>query len=99
MPNILKIRLPATANALSTIAHVYAARRAISLFSSCGESEVIAINSGITANGSTRKKIDVAARSANSSTEIREDGIVRRTNARKLRDSKRLKITRSRAAE
>src|SRR5271156_4939195 len=68
IPNILKIRLPASANAQSTIPQVHAERRAISRRSVCGDSTVIAKNMGITAKGSTRKKTDVNASRANSRT-------------------------------
>src|SRR6185437_11864932 len=66
MPKARKIRLPAMANEQSTIAHVQAERRAISRRSAGGESAVIVRNMGITAKGSTRKKTEVIASSANS---------------------------------
>jgi len=70
MPNILKIRLPASANEHSTIAQVNAERRATARRSAAVESAVTAKNNGITANGSTRKNTEVIASSANSRTTL-----------------------------
>jgi hypothetical protein len=70
MPNILKIKLPASANEHSTIVHVIAERLATARRSSFGELAVTAKNMGITANGSTRKNTEVSASNANSSTEV-----------------------------
>ena len=50
-------------------------RRAIQRRSCGGESEVTARKSGITVNGSTRKKMEVAASSANSSTWVTDAGM------------------------
>ena len=75
MPNILKIKLPATANVERTIAQVHAERRAIQRRSCGGESEVTARKSGITVKGSTRKKIEVAASNANSRTWVTDAGM------------------------
>ena len=75
MPNILKIRLPASANEHSTIAQVSAERRATPRRSSFGEFAVTARNMGITANGSTRKNTEVIASSANSRTVVIEVGM------------------------
>jgi hypothetical protein len=75
MPNILKIRLPARAKVARTIAHVHAARRAMKRRSCGGESAVIERNSGITVKGSTRKKMEVAASSANSRTGVIDEGM------------------------
>jgi hypothetical protein len=70
MPNILKIKLPASANEHSTIAQVIAERRATACRSSFGELAVTAKNMGITANGSTKKNTEVSASNANSRTEV-----------------------------
>jgi hypothetical protein len=70
MPNILKIKLPASANEHSTIAQVIAERRATAWRSSLGELAVTAKNMGITANGSTKKNTEVSASNANSRTEV-----------------------------
>ena len=59
IPNILKIKLPAKANAVSTRKQVMAARRARRRRSQRVSSIVIARNAGIAANGSTRKKIEL----------------------------------------
>src|SRR5579863_4784481 len=72
MPNILKIRLPASANEHKTIAQVIAERRATARRSDAGEFAVTAKNKGITANGSTRKNTEVTASSANSRTTLIE---------------------------
>src|ERR1700674_5401140 len=79
MPNILKIRLPATAKTLRTIAQVHAERCAICRRSVCGESAVMAKNMGITAKGSTRKKTDVTASRVNSRTCVTALGICDRS--------------------
>jgi hypothetical protein len=70
MPNILKIKLPASANEHSTIAQVIAERRATACRSAFGELAVTAKNMGITANGSTKKNTEVSASNANSRTEV-----------------------------
>src|SRR6202167_5543466 len=75
MPNILKIRLPASANEHSTIAQVNAERRATPRRSDGVESAVTARNKGITANGSTRKNTEVIASKANSRTTLIESAI------------------------
>ena len=80
MPNILKIKLPAIANAASTIAQVSADFRAIAFRSGFSVPAVTARNSGITANGSTRKNIDVSASSANSRTVLIVAGICLQSN-------------------
>ena len=75
MPNILKIRLPASANEHSTIAQVIAERRATARRSDEGEFAVTARNNGITANGSTRKNTEVIASNANSRTTLIVSGM------------------------
>src|SRR3984893_71139 len=72
MRRALKIRLPATANVLSAMPQVQAERRAMSLRTDDEEFTVMARNIGITAKGSTRKKTDVTASSANSRTCVTE---------------------------
>jgi hypothetical protein len=63
IPNILKIRFPASATAQSTIPHVHAERHAIYRRTVWGEFTAIARNVGIT------------ARSANSRTCLTDAGI------------------------
>src|SRR6185436_2545558 len=59
IPKILKIRLPASANATSVIAHVHAPRRARTRRCGGESRYVMARKVGMTANGSTMKNTDV----------------------------------------
>src|SRR6185437_1860654 len=61
MPNIRKINCPASAKAVSTIKQVSAALPAILRRRAVSAPSVIAMNEGIAANGSTRKKIELSA--------------------------------------
>jgi len=65
MPNIRKISRPATANDVNTMKHVNEAFNAILLRRFASAPEVMAINEGMAANGSTRKKIELKARTEN----------------------------------
>src|SRR5271154_4496751 len=97
MPNILKTKLPATANEHNTIAQVNAERRATPRRSDGVESAVTARNKGITANGSTRKNTEVSASSANSRTTLIESGM--ESSAQPTRPSHNNIVAQSHAAE
>src|SRR3989441_2200471 len=64
IPKILKMMLPPSANAMSVIAQVHAPRRASRRRCSGESRTVIARNVGMTAKGSTMKRIDVKIRTS-----------------------------------
>jgi hypothetical protein len=68
IPKTLKTRLPVSANEVSTTKQVNAARRAAWRREGWSSSAVMVRKAGITAKGSTRKKIEVKAISENLKT-------------------------------